>query len=103
MPSEPMKWAELRNTVLALKVAASAGDVVYFGLHRLLAELDAVAPAMEEQERIVEAVLAWGRILNTSEPDDSLFVPQKMAMVKVRDLAQKLAAERAKGATDGPR
>jgi hypothetical protein len=102
MPSEPMRWSKLQRQVDAVE-AFGMSDKLRNAVGRIRHAIDAAAPAMEEQERIVEAVLAWGRILNTSEPDDSLFVPQKMAMVKVRDLAQKLAAERAKGATDGPR
>jgi hypothetical protein len=79
-----MKWSELRKRVATIHESGDVGKA----LAPLLSDLDAASPAMEENERIVEAVMRWTQ---TTDP------------VEMFDLAgwiQKLAAERAKGASD---
>ena len=54
--SKPMKWRELRERVAELG-AYSAGNESH---GKLLADIDAAAPAMERQELVIEAAREYG-------------------------------------------
>jgi hypothetical protein len=73
-------------------------------VRRLFLDLDAAAPAMDRQERIVEAVTAWGTVepsVCLSHRDVSILAAGvAVHRPTLTRIAEKLAAERAKGATD---
>ena len=80
MASEPMKWAELRG-----RVAEIAEHCNYAPTHRvlarLLADIDASAPAMERQERDAES---W-RVLHRPQPNWAREMEEKMETDRIQD------------------